>query len=67
MLNDINVKNLWDSLRWKYQLKQIAKTREKKSCNQWKLHSEKDGVKLSKPELQHFRQYSILEQEKLAE
>ena len=29
MLNDINVKNSWDSLSWKYQLKQIMKTREK--------------------------------------
>ena len=27
MLNDINIKNSWDSLRGKYQLKQITKTR----------------------------------------
>ena len=29
MLNNINVKNSWSSLRYKYQLKQITKTREK--------------------------------------
>ena len=29
MLNDINVKNSWNSLRCKHQLKQITKTREK--------------------------------------
>ena len=49
MLNDINVKNSWDSLRWKYQLKQIMRTRGKKCCNQWKLHSEKNKPKVSKP------------------
>ena len=49
MLNDINVKNSWDSLRWKYQLKQIMRTRGKKCCNQWKLHSEKNRPKVSKP------------------
>ena len=31
MLNDINVDNSWESLRWKFQLKQITKIREKKS------------------------------------
>ena len=29
MLNDASVKRSWDSLRCKYQLKQITKTREK--------------------------------------
>ena len=29
MLNDVNVKNSWDSVRCKYQLKQITKTRKK--------------------------------------
>ena len=29
MLNNINAKNSWDSIRYKYQLKQITKTREK--------------------------------------
>ena len=29
MLNDTSVKRSWDSLRCKYQLKQITKTREK--------------------------------------
>ena len=29
MLNDINVKNSWDSVRCKYHLKHITKTREK--------------------------------------
>ena len=29
MLNDTNVKNSWDSLRCKYQLKQKTKTRDK--------------------------------------
>ena len=29
MLNDINVKNSWESLRYKFQLKHITKSREK--------------------------------------
>ena len=29
ILNDTNVKNPWESLRWKFQLKQISKSREK--------------------------------------
>ena len=29
MLNDINVKNSWEILRYKFQLKQITKSREK--------------------------------------
>ena len=54
MLNDVNVNKSWDSLRCKYQLKQIIKTGEKKYCNQWKLHSEKNELKISKPYLQRF-------------
>ena len=40
--------------------------RKKKCCNQWKLHSEKNGLKISKPYLQHFMQNSILEHVEVA-
>ena len=39
----------------------------KKCCNELKLHSEKNGVIISKLQLQHFMQNSILEQAKVAE
>ena len=63
MLNDKNVKNSCS----KYQLKQMTKTREKKCCNQWKLHSEKSGLKSSKAYLQDFVQISTGEQAKVDE
>ena len=47
MLNDINVKSSWHSLRRKYQLKQITRARKKKCCNHWKLYSEKNEVNIS--------------------
>ena len=49
MLNDIDVKNSCESLRCKFQLKQITKSREKQFCNERKLNSEKNGLKNSKP------------------
>ena len=36
MLNDINVKNSWDSVRSKHQFKQITKTRERKMLQSMK-------------------------------
>ena len=66
MLNDVNVKNSRDSLRCKYQLKQITKV-EEKCCNQLRVYSENNEPKISKPQLQHFMQNSILEQAKVAE
>ena len=35
-----------------------------KCCNQWKLHSKKNGLKISKTQ-QHFMQISVLEQVKV--
>ena len=56
MFNDIYVKNSWETLRCKFQLKQITKCRWK-CCSQWKLHSEKSGFKISKPQLQPYAKY----------
>ena len=63
MLNDINVENSWESLRCKFQLKQITKSK-KKCRNQWKLQSEKNGLKISNPSFNPL-QISILEQAKV--
>ena len=49
MLNDINVKNSWDSVRCKYQLKQIAKTRKKNVTTNENCILRKIGLKFQNP------------------
>ena len=62
MLNDINVKNSWERLRYKFQLKQITKSREK-CCNLWKLHLRKMSFKFQNLSFNPM-QNSILERSK---
>ena len=45
ILNDINVKNSWDSVRCKSQLKQISKTREKNVATNENCILRKMGLK----------------------
>ena len=49
MLNDVNVKNSWDNLRWKYQLKQIMKTREKNNATSENCIPRKMSSKFQNP------------------
>ena len=49
MLNKMNVKNSWDSVRIKYQLKQIIKTREKNVATNKKCILRKMGPKFQNP------------------
>ena len=49
MSNYINVKNWWDSLRCKYQLKQITKTREKNVASNENCILRKMKLKLQNP------------------
>ena len=51
MLNDINVKNSLDSLRCKYQLKQITKTREKNVAPNKNCFLRKMGLKFQNPHI----------------
>ena len=45
MLNDINAKNSWGSLRCKYQLKQMTKTSEKNAATNENCILRKMGLK----------------------
>ena len=67
MLNDINVTNSRDSLRCKYQLKQIIKTKERNVATNENCILKKIGLKLQNPSFKHFMQNTILEQAKVAE
>ena len=67
MLNDINVKNWWDSLRCKYKLKQITKTREKNVETNETCILRKIGSKFQNPSFSIFMQNSILEQANVTE
>ena len=49
MLNEMNVKNSWDSVRIKYQLKQIIKTREKNVATSENCILRKMGLKFQNP------------------
>ena len=49
MLHDINVENSWDSLRCKYQLKQITKTRKKNVATNEKYILKRMGLKFQNP------------------
>ena len=49
MLNKMNVKNSWDSVRIKYQLKQIIKTREKNVATSENCILRKMGLKFQNP------------------
>ena len=49
MLNKMNVKNSWDSVRIKYQLKQIMKTREKNVATNKNCILRKMGLKFQSP------------------
>ena len=49
MLNKMNVKNSWDSVRIKYQLKQIIKTREKNVATNENCILRKMGLKFQNP------------------
>ena len=51
MLNDVNVKNLRESLRYKFQLKQITRSREKVLQP---MKTEKNELKISKAWLQPY-------------
>ena len=64
MLNDINVENSWESLRWKFKLKQITKIREKKVETNENCILRKMGLKFQNPSFNPM-QNSILEQAKV--
>ena len=64
MLNDINVENSWESLRWKFKLKQITKIREKKVETNENCILRKMGLKFQNPCFNPM-QNSILEQAKV--
>ena len=49
MLNDINITNSRDSLRCKYQLKQIIKTKERNVATNENCILKKIGLKLQNP------------------
>ena len=49
ILNVINPKNSWESLRCKYQTDTKEKWKLEKTREKWKLNSEKNGLKISKP------------------
>ena len=55
MLNDINVKNSWDSVRCKYQLKQITKTREKNVATNENWILRKMGLNFQNPKFNILR------------
>ena len=67
MLNDTSVKRSWESLRCKYQLKQITKTGEKNVGTNKNCILRKNELKISKPYLQIFLQNGLPEQAKVAE
>ena len=48
MPDDINIKIPRESLRWKFQVKQITKSRKKTFKSMSKLHTEKNGLKIPK-------------------
>ena len=64
MLNDINVKNSWDSVRCKYQLKLITKTRKKNVAVNENYILGKMGLKFQNPSFNPM-QNSILKLEKV--
>ena len=55
MLNDINVKNSWDSVRCKYQLKQITKNREKNVATNENWILRKMGLNFQNPKFNILR------------
>ena len=61
MLNDVDIKNSWDSLWCKYQLKQITQTREKIAAANENCISKNMDWKLQNRSLN----ISILEQTKV--
>ena len=64
MLNETSVKNSRDSLKWKYQLKQITKTRGKNVPTDENCILRKMSLKL---QLQNDLQQSLPEQAEVAE
>ena len=55
MLNDINVENSWNSVRCKYQLKQITKTREKNVATNENWILRKMGLNFQNPKFNILR------------
>ena len=55
MLNDTNVKNSWDSVRCKYELKQITKNREKNVATNENWILRKMGLNFQNPKFNILR------------
>ena len=67
ILNDTSVKNSWDSLKYKYQLKQITTTRGKNVATHENCTLRKMSLKFQNVSFKFFLQNNLPEQAKVAE